>query len=303
MTCAFLFGLPMVPYLGVWATRSPWTSTWTSPAILPLLPRPCTLSDEAPESPSGPPFSQRRIRALARGWPWRRMDIPDWKELVSVHAILQGDVGIDDLRKVAVYLETFRDAAQRLLGGALEGRPLRARLYRSRTDYLRYAHALGGGYSESLYDPRNREIVACLEDGHEELRLVRILAHEYAHAWMDRALDRREPLWLAEGVAEYFSNFTVAEGRLVPGAADRRALLLLEVDPPEPLADFLRLGRQEMYGIRYAHRYAQAWSFVHYLFTSKPEVADLLLRGGAPPELAALEGGWREHLRRLRGAP
>lgn len=40
---------------------------------------------------------------------------------------------------------------------------------------------------------------------------------------MDRVWKRTGPLWFAEGVAEYFANFSVRDGRAVPGAVDHRA--------------------------------------------------------------------------------
>jgi hypothetical protein len=55
-----------------------------------------------------------------------------------------------------------------------------------------------------------------------------------------------------------------------------------------------------MYGLRFAHRYAQAWSFVHYLFSREDGVIDLLLRGAQPPNVEELELGWRKHLTELK---
>ena len=158
----------------------------------------------------------------------------------------------------------------------------------------------GASNAESFYDPRSAELVVCLDGSPTPAWLQKTLAHEFAHEYMDRVWKRTEPLWFAEGVAEYFANFTVRGGRAQPGAVDSRALLLLRVDEPMPLDKFLNLGRDEMYGVLFAHHYAQAWSFVHYLFSRDDGVIDLLLRGAQPPDIGELEKGWRKHLSELK---
>jgi hypothetical protein len=171
-----------------------------------------------------------------------------------------------------------------------------ARVFATARDFRRYATRSGAANAESFYDPRSMELVLCLDGPYTPLWLQKTLAHEFAHAYMDRVWKRTDPLWFAEGVAEYFANFSVREGRAVPGEIDRRAVLLLKMDEPLPLKDFFKLGRDEMYGVRFAHHYAQAWSLVHYLFSRDDGVVDLLLRGSQPPDLEQLEKGWREHL-------
>jgi hypothetical protein len=171
-----------------------------------------------------------------------------------------------------------------------------ARAFASLRDFRRYATRSGASNAESFYDPRSAELVVCLEETPSPVWLQKTLAHEFAHEYMDRVWKRTGPLWFAEGVAEYFANFSVRDGRAVPGAVDHRAALLLKEDEPLPLDSFFKLSREEMYGFRFAHHYAQAWSVVHYLFAREPELVDLLLRGAQPPDVEALEKGWREHL-------
>jgi hypothetical protein len=212
-------------------------------------------------------------------------------------------VGVDELRRAGAILEAFWEAAVERLGGDAEGHRFSVRIYRARADFRAYAAALGAPNAESLYDPRQSEIVLCTADVPGPSWLPRTLGHEFAHAYMDRVWRRTGPLWLAEGVAEYFANFKVKGGRVEPGAPDARALLLLEIDPPAPLGEFLRYGREEMYGIAYAHRYAQAWSLVHHLFSSPGAIRRALESGEAPGDLSSLERDWTAHLVRLRGRP
>lgn len=298
MMSLFFMALPLLPY-GVLLAVAPSEQPLGAPVPASLLgPHPGSPGDEAEETP----FSARKVAEASKGWEWKRLESPGWKLLMAEHFVLRGDVGVEELRRVGAYLEAFHRVVQDRLAGDPSGIMFSARVYKDRPDFLRYAAALGAPNAESLYDPRQGDIVLCLEGRPGTHWLQRALAHEFVHAYMDRVWKRTGPLWFAEGAAEYFSNFTLKDGRVEPGAPDRRALLLLEIDPPAPLKEFVRFGRDEMYGITYAHRYAQAWSLVHYLFSTPEGIQDLLLRGGPPGDWDRLEEGWRGHLKELQKA-
>ncbi|MBI3856478.1 MAG: DUF1570 domain-containing protein [Planctomycetes bacterium] len=302
MVSAFLFLLPMVPLAAFRAAES-------RPG--PLFP---TLDPEAPIPPFGcrtetvrrdgeghpSPFSPRAVREASRGWEWKNLETSGWKLLMTPSFVVRGDVPIDDLRSVGAHLEEFLRMAKSALGGDDSGLMFSARVFSSARDFRRYAVRSGASNAESFYDPRSAELVVCLDGGPSPAWLQKTLAHEFAHEYMDRVWKRTEPLWFAEGVAEYFANFAVRDGRARPGAVDRRAVLLLQFEEPMPLQKFLKLGRDEMYGVLFARHYAQAWSFVHYLFSRDDGVIDLLLRGAQPPNLEELEQGWRKHLSDLK---
>jgi hypothetical protein len=303
MVSAFLFLLPLVPYAAFRTGESVPGPLFPGPdpqAPLPPSPFACR-ADPVRRDGEGPPspFSARAVREASRNWEWKNLETPGWKLLMTPGFVVRGDVPIDDLRTVGANLEEFLRMARTALGGDDSGLMFSARVFSSARDFRRYAVRSGAANAESFYDPRSAELVVCLEGPPTPAWLQKTLAHEFAHEYMDRVWKRTDPLWFAEGVAEYFANFSVRDGRALPGAPDRRALLLLRMDEPLPLEKFLKLGRDEMYGVSFAHHYAEAWSFVHYLFTREDGVVDLLLRGGMPPNLDELERGWREHLKKL----
>src|SRR5205823_4332438 len=245
-------------------------------------------------------FSARAVRDVSGGWEWKNLETPGWKLLMTPSFVVRGDVPIEHLRTVGAYLEEFLRMAKAALGGDSSGLMFSARVFASAREFRRYAVRSGASNAESFYDPRSAELVLCLEGSPGPAWLQKTLAHEFAHEYMDRVWKRTEPLWFAEGVAEYFANFRVRDGRAQPGAVDRRGLLLLQVDEPMPLAKFLKLDRDEMYGVLFARHYAQAWSLVHYLFAREDGTIDLLLRGAAPANVEQLEKGWRKHLEELK---
>ncbi|HZE96210.1 MAG TPA: DUF1570 domain-containing protein [Planctomycetota bacterium] len=302
MVGAFLFLLPLVPYATFRAGETVPRSLFPATKSDPPPPPPFGCRVEAPardgDAPASP-FSARRIRETSRGWEWKSLETPGWKLLMTPSFVVRGDVPIDDLRTVGATLEEFLRMARAALGGDDSGLMFSARVFAGAREFRRYAARSGASNAESFYDPRSAELVVCLEGPPSPLWLQKTLAHEFAHEYMDRVWKRTDPLWFAEGVAEYFANFSLREGRAVAGAVDHRGVLLLRMDEPLPLKDFFKLGRDEMYGFRFAHHYAQAWSLVHYLFTREDGVVDLLLRGTVPPNVEELEKGWREHLERL----
>jgi hypothetical protein len=300
MISAFLFLLPVVPYAAFRAGEHPPRPLFPAPvSALPPPPFGCAAAVPPDGERQPSPFSPRRIRDLSRGWEWKNLETPGWKLLMTPSFVVRGDVPLDDLRTVGVTLEEFLRMAKETLGGDSSGLMFSARAFSSLRDFRRYATRSGASNAESFYDPRSAELVVCLEGPASPLWLQKTLAHEFAHEYMDRVWKRTEPLWFAEGVAEYFANFTVRDGRAVPGAVDHRATLLLKTDEPLPLASFFKLSRDEMYGFRFAHHYAQAWSVVHYLFSRDDGIVDLLLRGTMPANVDELEKGWREHLEGL----
>lgn len=302
MVSAFLFLLPLVPYAAFRAGESEPQPLFPVPS--PVLPPPepfgCRVESPGDGSPTPSPFSARSIRETSQAWEWKNLETPGWKLLMTPGFVVRGDVPIADLRTVGACLEEFHKMARASLGGDDSGLMFSARVFASARDFRRYAVRSGAATAESFYDPRSTELVLCLDGPPTAAWLRKTLAHEFAHEYMDRVWKRTEPLWFAEGVAEYFANFTVRDGRARPGAVDSRAVLLLQLDEPMPLEKFFALGRDEMYGVTFAHHYAQAWSFVHYLFSRDDGLIDLLLRGEALPHVDELEKGWREHLKKLQ---
>lgn len=304
MVGAFLIVVPLVPYLAFRASAP------VPPPLFAVAPQDGGLSALSPDCPSGAPggpdtggppspLSARAVREASKGWEWKNLETPGWKLLMAPHVVVRGDVPVDSLRTVAAHLEEFLRMVRASIGGDSDGLMFSARVFAEGRDFRRYAARLGAPNAESLYDPRSGEVVLCLAHSTGPAWLPRTLAHEFAHEYMDRVWKRTGPLWFAEGMAEYFANYSIQAGRVVPGAVDREALLLLKLGAPVPLADFLKSGRDEMYGPDFRLRYAEGWSLVHHLFARNDGTIDLLLRGGTLQDVGELEKRWKEHVKSL----
>ncbi len=303
MVSVFLFVVPLVPCAALRSVAPPAPSlfaAWQEVERLPLSPH-CPPGAPACPDTGGPPtpLSPKAIKEASKGWEWKNLETPGWKLLMSKTFVVRGDVPVDTLRTVAATLEEFLRMLQSSIGGDASGLMFSARVFTEARDFRRYAARLGAPNAESLYDPRSAEVVVCLGHSTGGAWLQRTLAHEFTHEYMDRVWKRTDPLWFAEGMAEYFSNFTVRGGRVIPGAADREAVALLKLGAPVPMAEFLKSGRDEMYGAGFRQRYAQAWSLVHHLFARNDGTIDLLLRGGSLNKIEELEEKWKEHVKAM----
>jgi hypothetical protein len=113
--------------------------------------------------------------------------------------------------------------------------------------------------------------------------IERTAMHELVHDLL-RQQDVTPPLWLEEGLAEYFSNAELRAGRVTAGMPIRAHLALLKQKPPMPLADLFAVKADSPAGATSAF-YAQSWAAVVHLMAPGEETFFRFLRdveGGMP---------------------
>jgi hypothetical protein len=104
-------------------------------------------------------------------------------------------------------------------------------------------------------------------------RVARDLRHEVTHGYLHAAC-RRIPLWLDEGLAEYFEVPPGDHGLNRPNVEALMALLARRQWRP----DLERLERIELTEDMTQQQYAEAWGWVHWLLET-PLAAQRLLPG------------------------
>lgn len=197
-------------------------------------------------------------------------------------AIVMGNLEPGRLKIVAGYFSEAIDMLIRALGSRFQDDTSRyeLRIYQDQGFFRTRAAQLGAANAESLYDPRSGAIEMPWPFEAPEDWLARTLFHEATHAWMHHAYGLTSPLWLAEGMAEYFSSF-VFQGAAFPGAVYRPVLWRLP-EVPIPLERFMAMGRDDFYGIDFQPKYAQAWSVIAYLMDHDPKAVGQLMRSTFP---------------------
>jgi len=103
--------------------------------------------------------------------------------------------------------------------------------------------------------------------------------HEYTHALLFLNF-KHLPLWVSEGVAEFFGNSTVGERDVRTGTADKGHLFLLSKSDWLPIDGLLGATQESPF---YNERnpasifYAQAWAVAHYLLADAQSRREQLL--------------------------
>lgn len=254
-------------------------------------------------------------------------DASGWRRVTTDHITLHTDVDADEARGMAVELERTYTALQEVGFPYPTHGPERieAIVLRREEDYkpIGPPHTVGFFVDDGLLSLERVPTLVLWGDLREDTR--RVLRHELTH-WFARMHHAQAPVWLHEGLAEYFSTLDLADGAATLGRTPPRYVEAIARVPRA--GELLRMSGAEFYGreakdekavARVSANYLGAWSLVHALRNGAPELQDRFLgylertaRGesheqawgatvGALPE-AELDRAQRELLRnRLRG--
>lgn len=105
-------------------------------------------------------------------------------------------------------------------------------------------------------------------------RIQEDLRHEYTHGILHSSL-QTVPLWLDEGIAEYFE---VAGTRLGGLNSDYAPKLAAAIQVGGWRPDLQRLERLERVEDMQRSDYRESWAWVHFLLHDSPETRDVLVR-------------------------
>jgi len=100
--------------------------------------------------------------------------------------------------------------------------------------------------------------------------LWQVLAHEGFHQFLGYELGLEVPIWLNEGMAQYFETSYVAYGRLRTGLVSQPKLLaaqsLCNSGQAIPVSELLQMDRTTFYANAQV-AYPMSWALVYYLMT------------------------------------
>jgi tetratricopeptide (TPR) repeat protein len=233
-----------------------------------------------------PPQNLERVHSVLR----RAEQGPQWR---SVHENRSKNFHVlsnlnKKLCKEAIrILEDQRDLYVDMFGQVDSDEPLRVFLFSGQAGYLAYAEDLLGDQPDGtagLYSPILKQLLVWNLPNHDEMRAT--IRHEGFHQYFDQRLPGA-PLWLNEGLAEYFEFVEMKRGRPLPGIpAQQHVLSLLDWQTKWlDVAQLTTMGHGEFYGST-ANTQAQSWALVHWLLTTGPEHSDRFWK-----YLEAIEGG------------
>ena len=217
----------------------------------------------------GPPAAQPQAE-----WPVKKVG-GDFT-VDTPHYLVKTDISSDLAQKVAAQQEAlFADLAWRLAGGrpgVINKATVVATLSRER--YARESEDKDG-ITDGRYLPAERLLIACDEKGRAR-RLLEILRHETSHQFIGICVGPRTPIWLNEGMAEFYERGFFEAGKLQVGQVSLRRLAdlraVIDEKRLEPVPLMLMMDNQtwsakmkEATDAKPCGLYEQAWSMVHFL--------------------------------------
>jgi len=220
----------------------------------------------------------------------------EWRFLHTEHFQLIGDVSAPQLRDVALRFEQFRDIAARLnLTPARQAAasPLTILVFRNGKSFEPFMPRDGGRVVDSagmfVEGPDSVYIAVRLDRGEASFRAV---FHEYSHLLL-RGVFPDAPLWLHEGMAEFYSTLRITGDRSALIGYPVAAHVTLLQQRSMPLTQmFTATDRSSEYFGETATRlllYAQSWAVIHHAFQSSrsKEVLELARKLAAGADVDA----------------
>lgn len=198
----------------------------------------------------------------------------DWKRLRTPNLTVIGNAGASELRRVGLEIERFRLALGAFAPSMRLDSPLPTTVVVFSDDraFTPYKPRDRGrpidwvaGYFSPL--PEQHRIVMS-GTGRREITFY-VIFHEYTHLLVNQNV-RRLPMWLHEGLAEFYSTFSGSEqdGRTIIGRPLDFRVATFAATTPVPLAKLTApaaLGELRQNPDATARFYATAWALTHYL--------------------------------------
>lgn len=196
--------------------------------------------------------------------------------------LVQSDFQLEETHPLIQDLIVLRKQVANSLKLPLESKPVTVYLFNDDATYHRYLQAHYPGLPPRrayfIGTPDELAVYACW--GHQ---VQEDLRHEYTHGLLHASL-ANVPLWLDEGLAEYFE---VAGP--TPGQVNREYATKLAAEVQNGWSPSLqRLEQLEKVEQMQRADYRESWAWVHFLMHASPESKQILvdhlqeLRGGRP---------------------
>jgi tetratricopeptide (TPR) repeat protein len=197
----------------------------------------------------------------------------NWLVVHSKNFLLVGNASEKEVRQAGVRLEQFREVFSRLFAGANVKSPVPTTVivFKSDDSYKPFKPMpnVAGFFQPG---PDVNYITLTSERRGLEQNTFTIIFHEYTHLLVHNT-SSNVPAWFDEGLAEYYSTFSISDDqRVVLGKPisnhvfllrERRMLplrTLFQVDHKSP--EYNERAKQSIF-------YAQSWALMHYLIQSR----------------------------------
>ncbi len=240
------------------------------------------------------------------------------------------DLSEDQAREVADHMDAvYKEYSRRFAAyGKRNAEPLRLWVFATREGYLEFlaGHDINGFGTGGMFFRRDDAsgLVSFL-GGRSMDDMLETLRHEGLHQVAYQRIGDRLPVWLNEGMAEWFGYAIESRRGFVMGLADPRAVARLQTASERgallPLPELLRMKQADWNRLvqtgQAGSNYDQAWSVVHFLANAEggryqPILGTLLdaywagknddqaIRAAFGSDLVPMETAWKAYVAQLR---
>jgi tetratricopeptide (TPR) repeat protein len=215
-----------------------------------------------------------------------------WIHLESEHFSIYSSAPERTARELATRLERLRQVLAKLGGedGLTPPRPTDIFVFRDERAWRPFRPLAPDGKPKELgayfLSRADRNSIALYDrEGGDPIETI---LHEYLHSLLDASLSRL-PVWANEGLADFYSTFTVGEDAAEIGRPLRYAVQVLDGRARMPTRRLLAVTVHDPEYNEWSRQtifYAQSWLTTHYLLLGRPE-----RHGDFGRYVDALEGG------------
>ena len=198
----------------------------------------------------------------------------NWTSVRSKNFLLVSNASEKDIREVGTRLEQFREVFSLLFTNLNINSPVPTTVvvFKNHESYRPFQlNARNAGYFQPGSDV-NYIALKLIKDPGTEQDPYTIIFHEYTHLLL-RITSGNVPLWFNEGMAEYYSTFSVTDGRkVVMGKPISSHVYLLRERKMLPLRTLFQVDSKSPYyneGEKQSIFYAESWALMHYLVLGK----------------------------------
>ena len=201
-----------------------------------------------------------------------------WVTVRTKNFFIVGNGGEKEVRRVGLKLEQFREVFTRLFPNIVFNTPVPTTVvaFKSASSFAPFrARPNSSGYFQSGPDVN---YIALTTDTRGEDPFSTIF-HEYTHLLVNNTFSNA-PLWFNEGLAEYYSTFSITDDqKVVLGSPIGNHVFLLRQNKMLPLRTLFEVDHKSAHyneTNKTSIFYAQSWALMHYLIVGKAGRVDQL---------------------------
>lgn len=210
------------------------------------------------------------LSEVATGLMPGRAGLPDRSELIAGQLVIHADFPVAEQHRLVRELDSMRADVSQDLGLPISDEPVHLYLFETPDDYERFVARQFPGFPARraffVETDTTLSVYAAWQD-----RIAEDLRHETCHGYV-HAVVPTVPLWLDEGIAEYFERPRSDRGVHADHVAHLAGRLIEGTWRP----DIERLESLHAAGEMTQDHYAEAWAWVHWLLHSSPERSEIL---------------------------